>query len=295
MIAMHLHSHHSDGKDSVKELVKVLNIAKVKGAILSDHDNVGGVEEFRTRTKKAGIESIPGFELSTCYEENYYIHILAYGFDLEKMDLVKKGLERNCQAHNECFEEAISDANKHFELNLTTKLIRQATNRAGHTNFTFPLFRYLIERIGLPPEIVGRTIFGQNSPMRKLLSSGKLMTVEEGMTFIKEIGATPVLAHPGFFAEYSISQKGTEKQLEELFETLIDLGLKGAEYYYPYPDKPEIQFFASVAKRLIDKNNNLWRLSGSDYHGAYKTNSCGIAMPGVSLEKFRGFKKFCEG
>jgi hypothetical protein len=120
------------------------------------------------------------------------------------------------------------------------------------------------------------------------------MTVEEGMAFIKEIGATPVLAHPGFFAEYSISQKGTEKQLEKLFETLMDLGLKGAEYYYPYPEKPEIQFFAEVSNRFIKKHRELWRLSGSDYHGSYKTNPCGIAMPGMSLEEFQRFKSFCE-
>jgi hypothetical protein len=293
-IALHTHSHHSDGKDTVEELVYAMDAARVKAAVLSDHDNVGGVEEFQTRTIAIGIESMTCFELSTCYEKNHYIHILAYGFDLEKYELVREGLEKNCQAHNECFGETISDVNESLGLDLTTEFVREKTKRAGKTNFTFPLFKHLIENLGFPPELVAKIIFGKSSPMRRLLSSGKLMTLEEGMVFIKKIGATPVLAHPGFFTEYSVNQKGAEKQLEKLFETLIDLGLKGAEYYYPYPDKPEIQFFADISKRIIEKHRELWKLSGSDYHGGYKTNACGIAMPGMSLEEFRKFKNFCE-
>ena len=293
-VALHLHSTYSDGGHTVNELVEELTGNSVKIAALCDHDEIGGVKYFKDATEKVGIKSIPCFELSTCYAKRFYVHILAYGFDIRKRAFIETALRKNWQAHDDCFDETLEMINKKLRLHLTKEEIRQITNRMGNANFTFPVFHHLNNNLGFDSAKLWELIYrDEKSPMNQLLLKGKLMTTEEGMEFITSIGATPVFAHPGFFAKYSLSGEGTTKQLERLFEIMVELGLKGAEYFYPYPEEQKIMPFIEASRHLT-KKHGLWELSGSDYHGSYKTNNCGIAMPGLSLAKALEFKSFCE-
>jgi hypothetical protein len=293
-VAFHLHSNYSDGGSTVPEIVGELIRNNVKIAVLCDHDEIGGVKYFKDATKKAGIKSIPCFELSTCYAKRFYVHILAYGFDIKKRASIETALQRNWQAHDDCFDETLEMVNRKLGLRLTREEIRQITNRTGNANFTFPLFYHLNKNLGFDSAKLWELIYrDEKSPMNQLLLRGKLLTLEEGMEFITSIGATPVFAHPGFFAKYSLSGEGTIRQLERLFEIMADLGLQGAEYFYPYPQEQKIMPFIEASRHLT-KKHGLWELSGSDYHGSYKTNDCGIAMPGLSLAEALEFKSFCE-
>jgi hypothetical protein len=292
-VALHLHSNHSDGGSTINEVVKKLSEEDIEIAALCDHDGISGVVHFQAATEKVGIKSITGFELSTCYLKRFYVHILAYGFDIRKRAPIEAALRKNWQAHDDCFDETLEMINKKLKLHLTKEEIRQVTNRTGNTNFTFPIFQHL-KNLGFDSAKLWQLIYREEkSPMNQLLLKGKLMTTEEGMEFITSIGATPVFAHPGFFAKYSLSGEGTTKQLERLFEIMAELGLKGAEYFYPYPEEPKIMPFIEASRRLT-KKHGLWELSGSDYHGSYKTNDCGIAMPGLPLAEALEFKSFCE-
>jgi hypothetical protein len=293
-IAIHLHTNYSDGEKDTAGLIQTLVEAKVEGACLCNHDTSEGTEEFQAATRDTGIESISGIEVSTCLNETFCIHVLAIGFDPKKITQIEKGLQRNCTAYNRYFEEVLVDVNKTFHIELTTEKIRQITNRKGRANFTLPLTNHLINTLNFPFPAVRQAIFGHHSPVWRLLSRGELMTLEEGMNFISEIGATPIFAHPGFFSRYSMEGKATIKQLQAAFELMIDLGLKGAEYHYPYPeDDPKVTYFANEAKRLIEKYN-LRRISSSDYHGNYAPKARGVSMPGMTFGEFLKLKHLCE-
>jgi hypothetical protein len=292
-VAFHLHSNYSDGGSTIPEIVKELVKNDIKIVALCDHDEIGGVKYFQDATEKVGIKSIPCFELSTCYLKRFYVHILAYGFDLRKRAPIEAALQKNWQAHDDCFDETLEMINKKLRLYLTKEEIRQIANRMGNANFTFPIFQHL-KNIGFDTAKLWQLIYrDEKSPMNQLLLKGKLMTPEEGMEFITSIGANPVFAHPGFFAKYSISGEGTTKQLERLFEIMVELGLQGAECFYPYPEEQKIMPFIEASRHLT-KKHGLWELSGSDYHKPYETNTCGIAMPGMPLTKALEFKSFCE-
>ena len=82
------------------------------------------------------------------------------------------------------------------------------------------------------------------------------MQTEELIRMILEVGAVPVLAHPG----ETILQ---EKQIAELALK----GLKGVEVYTPKHDAQQIQFYEGVASSL-----GLLRICGTDFHDPYHRN-----------------------
>jgi len=66
---------------------------------------------------------------------------------------------------------------------------------------------------------------------------------------IKDLGGTPILAHPSDTGEENIRQ-------------LIDNGLEGLEVYSPYHDPPAQENFKDFAER-----HGLLITAGSDFHG----------------------------
>jgi hypothetical protein len=67
---------------------------------------------------------------------------------------------------------------------------------------------------------------------------------------IKELGGTPILAHPSDTGEENIRQ-------------LIDNGLEGLEVYSPYHDAPAQENFRAFAEK-----HGLLITAGSDFHGS---------------------------
>ena len=68
-IDLHMHSCFSDGTDTPDELVRKASEAGVGLIALTDHNTLGGIEEFRQACSRYGQAGIPGVELSTGWEE----------------------------------------------------------------------------------------------------------------------------------------------------------------------------------------------------------------------------------
>ena len=66
-IDLHVHSNHSDGTCTTKELVDLAIYKNLKAIALTDHDTTAGLEEIMDYAKDKNIEIIPGIELSTEY------------------------------------------------------------------------------------------------------------------------------------------------------------------------------------------------------------------------------------
>lgn len=63
-IDIHIHSNHSDGLYSIKEIVKKAKEKGLDGIALTDHDTVSGLEEARIFAEKMNFIVIPGIEVS---------------------------------------------------------------------------------------------------------------------------------------------------------------------------------------------------------------------------------------
>ena len=88
LIALNFHSHSifSDGDQTPEALAVNLARSGVKFAALTDHDTTDGTQRFNEAAKKNGIITMPGVEISTRLRKKE-IHLLAYGFEIENLDV----------------------------------------------------------------------------------------------------------------------------------------------------------------------------------------------------------------
>src|SRR2546428_12270537 len=79
---LHLHTQFSDGTYSPEEMVAQARAFGLTTLALTDHDTVEGCPRTALACEAAGIEFIPGTELTAEQDENE-LHILGYLFDVE--------------------------------------------------------------------------------------------------------------------------------------------------------------------------------------------------------------------
>lgn len=62
---IHLHTRHSDGRDTPAAMLRACRDAGYAFAAITDHNTISGVEEARAAAADLGLLLIPGFELTT--------------------------------------------------------------------------------------------------------------------------------------------------------------------------------------------------------------------------------------
>ena len=98
IIDLHVHSTESDGTFTPKDLVAEAKKAGLAAFALTDHDTCQGVGKAMPCAASAGIELIPGIELSTDYHGKE-VHIVGLYIDIENEQLLKKTAEyRKCRS-----------------------------------------------------------------------------------------------------------------------------------------------------------------------------------------------------
>ena len=79
-IDLHSHTTASDGSFSPTELVDEAAAIGLTAIAVTDHDTIGGIEEATKAAVNAGIELVPGVELSV-EDDGGRFHLLGYLFD----------------------------------------------------------------------------------------------------------------------------------------------------------------------------------------------------------------------
>ena len=95
IIDLHTHSYYSaDGQYSIPELLDFFFAGDITG--LTDHETVGGWEEFKVEAQKRGIRPVLGVEwfTPTCHILSYFITEIPQGF-LDFM-VERRNLDKNC-------------------------------------------------------------------------------------------------------------------------------------------------------------------------------------------------------
>jgi predicted metal-dependent phosphoesterase TrpH len=80
-VDLHLHSFYSDGADTPTDVARKAKSNGLGLISLTDHDSNDGSAEFLEESKKQGISSIPGVEITTME-----YHMLGYCFDTNDKD-----------------------------------------------------------------------------------------------------------------------------------------------------------------------------------------------------------------
>src|SRR5690349_3231446 len=82
MVDLHLHTTASDGHLSPAELVAAAREAGRPAISITDHDTTAGIADARASASEAGIELVPGIEISAV-DDGRDLHLLGYFVDPE--------------------------------------------------------------------------------------------------------------------------------------------------------------------------------------------------------------------
>lgn len=263
LIDTHVHTSFSDG---LYEPSDVIERAASRGICLlsiTDHDCVDAYPEAIRLADKAGIKAIPGVEMTTKYEEGFScVHVVGLGIEINGE---AKGLLRKVA-------EAREKADRAFLENLNVYLESMHPGWEPVSSIKPGVFQSVLanarrQGIGLSEkELLG--IFMKPELWVPIEYEA---TLEDAVSFIKEWGGVPVLAHPFDF--------GNDAGI--LLKRFIAAGGKAVELCkYRYKVRDERLGGLSMRGRLNrEREMNEWtarqalrhglRLTmASDYHGS---------------------------
>jgi predicted metal-dependent phosphoesterase TrpH len=247
LIDLHLHTNRSDGQYSPRALVRLAAKQGVSLMAITDHDTIDGVAEGAEAAREAGIDFIPGIEISV--KGNRELHILGYCIDCENPELLRmnaefvrlRGLrEERIYAYLEGKGVPVSraDVRRHA-----------AGDMVGRPHFA----RALVEA-GYAADFRDAFVKYLATPDFYAIERPKPLP-ETGIGVIRAAGGVAVLAHP-------VSLRLTAPELDALLAELARNGLRGLECYYSSHSIEQTELYLSLARK-----HGLVVTGGSDFHG----------------------------
>ena len=241
-VDLHTHSNYSDGAFSPAELIRRASKAGLRAIALTDHDTIDGLKDAAEAAKAAGIEFVPGVEISAA-EEGRELHILAY-YPVERNQLKSALSELKADRHNRM--------RKMVSLLQGMKMKIEYSDLENEAGGAAPgrmhLARLLVRKRYVHTVEEAFTLYLKRG--REAYVPRKTFSVPQTLELIISAGAVPVIAHP---------KNGGAVLIKEL----AALGLQGVEAYHPEHDAAKAECYSSLAREM-----GLLVTGGSDYHGA---------------------------
>ncbi|HZV98463.1 MAG TPA: 3',5'-nucleoside bisphosphate phosphatase [Methylophilaceae bacterium] len=248
LIDLHSHSVISDGLLTPAELVAHAAAKGVRVLALTDHDDIGGLEEAKMAAAQHDIELINGVEISVTWRKRT-LHILGLKINPEYMPLLN-GLEQIRKGRHIRAEGMAASLDKTGiagSLEGAYKYAKQGI--ISRTHFA----RFLVEK-GIAADMRG--VF------KKYLVKGKpgyfehhWADLEDAIGWIRDSGGIAVIAHPG---RYDLGRTNMLLLMEEFRA----LGGQAIEVVTGSHTPDQYQEFAKIARQF-----SLQASLGSDYHG----------------------------
>jgi 3',5'-nucleoside bisphosphate phosphatase len=249
---LHLHTVHSDGTRSPKEVVDVARESGLGIIAISDHDNLAACREIAPYAAERGLMLIPAIELS-CIHRGSDVHILAYAVDLDD-----PRVER-CLTEFRATRDRRGDA-------MVERLIALG-------------YSISIERVR---EIAGEGALGRPHVARALIEIGAVSSIQEAfdrflgpgcpayvdkqrfdvseaVELVHSSGGLTSVAHPTLYEDHQL-----------IVPELLDAGVDGIEVLHPEVSESARDYYTRLA---TDRGRML--TGGSDDHGLPGRTSLG--------------------
>ena len=265
-IDLHIHSNRSsDGDFPPYRIVQMAKKKGYKAISIADHDSVAAYPETLEYGIDAGVEVIPGIELTTSFDRREF-HLL-----LPFVNWKKKIIYRIINSVGERRVEEAKDRIQRLrelgfditwkEVTKKTKskpplgvVIAQILLEKGERNEDPCLEKYYEEKNRLfAPYIFYEDYFTEGKPAFVVKRNINLLDV---LDLARETEGVPVLAHPGAYFQ--------QVDKEDLI-ILKERGLEGLEVFTFYHTPEQIRFYKALADEL-----DLVVTAGSDFHGRIK-------------------------
>jgi len=251
-IDLHGHSTASDGTYTPTQYVKHAKNLELSAIALTDHDTTDGLSEFTKEGAKLGIETIPGIEISSLYNNSIETHILGYFIDIENKSIEKKlkGMQNSREERNKKMILKLQN----FGIDISYKEWKEEAE--GKIVGRPHLATLLVKKNACKDLREAFNKFIGNTGLAYIPKEKK--TAAEAVAFLRENNICPVLAHP---AVYNIDTT-------ELINMLIQLkehGLVGIEVIHSEHSTKKFNKLLELAYRF-----KLFPTGGSDFHGEKK-------------------------
>ena len=256
-IDLHTHSNVSDGTDRPAELVRAAAAAGLTTIALTDHDTLAGVDEAVGAGTAAGVDVVPGVEIS-CAHDGISLHLLGYWPDpahpalaaellLNRDDRIPRAQEIVRRLADAGYPITWADVEAHITAGATV----------GRPHIADTLVT-----LGVVPDrdAAFATLLSDGSPF---YATHHATDPVEAVRLVTAAGGVTVFAHPG---------AGRRGRLvtDDVVATLAAAGLAGLEVDHPDHDLAERAHYGDLARSL-----GLLATGSSDYHGTGKLQGIG--------------------
>ena len=252
-----MHTLHSDGSLSTRELVTLARSKNLSCIALTDHDTVSGVDEACNVGKELGVEVIPGIEISAIFEPGT-MHILGYFLDPTNSELLA-GLAPIQNARSERNPKIIQKL-RELGIDITLEEVEKVSggDQVGRPHFA----RVLIDKgYAKASKEVFAKYLGKGCPA---YVDKRRVTSKQAIDLIHKAGGVASLAHP---KQLKVPHgEHFEREIAKLKEE----GLDGIEVFSSSQNSEESAYYLKIAKQF-----DLVVTGGSDFHGSHK--------PGIEL------------
>lgn len=247
---LHNHSTFSDGTCSPKELVDLAIASGLKAIALTDHNSLGGIDDF-IQVAKDRLEVCPGCEFTTSYD-GQELHLL--GLFLDKADISRlKGaldtqINRKIQSNKDTIERL---AKAGYDVSYEEFIDYSGPGSKNRVHIS----RYLVSK-GIISEVQEgfKTLLSKSAGY---YVEGEKLEFLEMIKLINEAGGVSVWAHPLFNVDRDTCEK-----------IMIDAknqGLDGVEVLYSTYTDEDTEFMINLSEKY-----NILKSGGSDFHGDNK-------------------------
>jgi 3',5'-nucleoside bisphosphate phosphatase len=258
---LHMHTTFSDGTLTTAELVQRAKQAGLTTISITDHDNVGALDEAIILGTQAGIDVISGVELSANVAD-YDIHILGYFFDHRNQNL----LDHLLFFRMERIKRAERIVGKLNDLNVPLK-IESVMEQAGTGSVGRPHIANALVEEGLTEsyyEAFARYIGNGKPAYEKKFQVSPQAAIE----LISSAGGLSFVAHPGNAID------------EKVLLNLITDGVDGIEVIHPSHSPERVTHYSGIVSEYF-----LLASGGSDFHGGKKNDQDFLGRYYISEEQ----------
>ena len=266
-IDLHSHSSVSDGLDSPAGLVRRMRDAGIDALALTDHDTLQGLPEARAEAEKAGLELIPGAEISADFQGRDDVHILALFVDEKNERFNARLAERqdSRRRRGERMAEKLIAAGYALDLDAIRRDVGDGVWGRPHLARALILAGHAVSNDDAFDRFLGRE-HPWYVPSTKWEATDVLKT-------IREAGGVSSLAHAVWY-----------KDADPLVRALAAAGLDAIEVFHP-DHGPELEARFGALGRELD----LLVTAGSDFHGTPegRKNPGGVVGTAEMLDRLR--------
>ena len=264
-VDLHLHTQFSDGTYTPEEMVSEGRAHGLSALALTDHDTVEGCPRAATACEQAGIEFIPGTEL-TAEQDGNELHILGYFVDIRNPRLLNEIAKFQSVRQNR-IREMVARLNQ-LNVPLRADAVFELANCRAPGR---PHVARALVKAGLCSSLdeAFERFLKKNRPA--FVPKFK-MSAAIAIELIHQAGGVAVMAHPGL------------NRTDQVIPGMVEAGLDGIECFHTKHSHGTSEHYLDMAEKF-----HLLVTGGSECHGLSKGKPLigSVKLPYEHMEKLR--------